>query len=127
MMSGKVVHFEIPADNVERARSFYREAFGWQITPMPEMDYTILNTVATADDGIPTEPGAINGGLFERKPPFSGPVLTIDVDDIDEALAHVEKAGGKVVAGRQAVGEMGYTGYFTDTEGNIVGVWQNAS
>jgi predicted enzyme related to lactoylglutathione lyase len=123
MMSGKVVHFEIPADNVERARSFYREAFGWQITPMPEMD----NTVATADDGIPTEPGAINGGLFERKPPFSGPVLTIDVDDIDEALAHVEKAGGKVVAGRQAVGEMGYTGYFTDTEGNIVGVWQNAS
>ncbi|MCW6006511.1 VOC family protein [Micromonospora sp. CPCC 205371] len=127
MMSGKVVHFEIPADDVERARSFYREAFGWQVTPMPEMDYTIVNTVATSDDGIPTEPGAINGGLFKREGPLTSPVITIDVADVDEALAQVEKAGGKVVLGRQAVGEMGYTGYFTDTEGNVVGLWQNAS
>ena len=51
--------------------------------------------------------------------------LTIGVDSIDDALAAVEKHGGKVVAGRQPVGEMGFVGYFSDPEGNVVGLWEN--
>lgn len=125
-MSGRVVHFELPADDVDRARAFYREAFGWSLNPMPEMSYTIVNTVPTDEQGMPTEPGAINGGMTQRKPPVSGPVITIDVDDVDEALRRVESLGGAVVQGRQAVGTMGFTGYFTDTEGNVVGLWQTA-
>jgi predicted enzyme related to lactoylglutathione lyase len=125
-MSGRVVHFELPADDVERARNFYRDAFGWQLDPMPELDYTIVRTTPTDERGMPTEPGAINGGMFARQSPFNGPVITVDVDDIDQALARVEELGGKTVMGRQAVGDMGFTGYFTDTEGNLVGLWQNA-
>jgi predicted enzyme related to lactoylglutathione lyase len=125
-MSGKIVHFELPADDMERAQSFYRDAFGWQITPMPEMSYAMAVTTPTNEQGMPTEPGAINGGLTPRQGPVSAPTLTIGVDSVDEALAAVEKYGGRVVAGRQAVGEMGFVGYFADSEGNVVGLWENA-
>jgi uncharacterized protein len=64
---------------------------------------------------------------MKRDGPFQGPMVTIDVDDIDEALATVEKLGGKTVMGRQAIGDMGFTGYFYDPEGNIVGLWQNTT
>jgi predicted enzyme related to lactoylglutathione lyase len=126
-MSGRVVHFEIPADDVERARTFYREAFGWVMTPMPEMDYTIVATTATDESGLPTEPGAINGGMTERKAPVSSPVIVIDVEDIDTTLPMLEKLGGGVVQGKTAVADMGYAAYFTDSEGNVVGLWQTAA
>jgi uncharacterized protein len=124
-MSGRVVHFELPADNVERARDFYHEAFGWQLQPMPEMSYTLAMTTPSGDQG-PIEPGAINGGMMPRQAPFTAPVIVIDVDDIDEALTRVEKFGGKTVVGRQPVAEMGFTGYFHDPEGNLIGLWQTA-
>lgn len=125
-MSGKVVHFEIPADDVERAQTFYREAFGWQINSMPGFNYSTISSTPTDESGMPTEPGAINGGMMARQDPITSPVITIDVDDIDAALARVEKLGGKTVLARQAVGDMGFTGYFTDSEGNLLGLWQNA-
>jgi uncharacterized protein len=126
-MSGRIVHFEMPADDMERAQAFYKDAFGWQLTPMPEMSYTMVVTTPTDDQGMPTEPGAINGGLTPRQSPVSTPTLTIGVDSVDEALATVEKHGGKVVAGKMAVGDMGFVGYFSDTEGNVVGLWQNVA
>jgi uncharacterized protein len=124
-MSGKVVHFELPADDVERARDFYHEAFGSQLQSMPEMGYTLLTTTPTGDQG-PIEPGAINGGMMARQAPFTAPVIVIEVDDIDEALTRVDKLGGKAVVGRQAVAGMGFTGYFQDPEGNLIGLWQSA-
>ncbi len=125
-MSGRVVHFELPADDVERARNFYRDAFGWRMDTMPGMDYTMVGTTPTLDNGMPAEPGAINGGMLARQGPITAPVITIEVDDIDAALARVEQLGGKTALGRQTVGEMGFTGYFVDPEGNLVGLWQNA-
>ncbi len=125
-MSGRVVHFEIPADDVERAQSFYQEAFGWQITPMPDMNYTLIGTTATDETGAPTEPGAINGGMMQRQGRFTAPVVTIETDDIDGKLQEVEKLGGSIVEPKMAVGEMGFAGYFADPEGNVVGLWQNA-
>ena len=125
-MTGRVVHFEIPADDVERAQSFYREAFGWQITPMPEMNYTLIGTTATDETGAPTDPGAINGGMMQRQGRFTAPVVTIETDDIESTLQQVEKLGGAVVEPKMAVGEMGFAAYFSDTEGNVVGLWQNA-
>jgi len=124
-MSGRVVHFEVPIDNVDRARAFYQNAFGWTIMPMPEMSYTMVSTGPTGDQG-PTEPGYIGGGMMERNELFRGPVITIDVDDINATLAKIEELGGKVVRPRQEVGEMGFAAYFTDTEGNLTGLWQNA-
>jgi predicted enzyme related to lactoylglutathione lyase len=124
-MSGKVVHFELPADDQNRAKTFYAEAFGWDLADVPGMAYTMVTTTPSGDRG-PTEPGAINGGMAGRGGPITAPVITIDVDDIDTALATVERLGGKTVQGRMPVGEMGFTGYFSDTEGNVVGLWQTA-
>jgi predicted enzyme related to lactoylglutathione lyase len=124
-MSGKVVHFEIPADDVGRAQSFYREAFGWRIDPMPDMDYTIVGTTPTDESGMPTELGGINGGMLERQAPITGPVITVDVEDIESALQRIEKLGGKTQTPKQTVGDMGFSAYFTDTEGNLMGLWES--
>jgi predicted enzyme related to lactoylglutathione lyase len=127
-MSGKVVHFEVPYDDGDRARRFYSRAFGWELTPMPGMEYTVVATGPMSPDGRPTEPGYINGGLLSRSGSAGpGPVVVVDVEDIDAALAAVEQAGGSTVTGRTAVGQMGWTAYVTDTEGNVVGLWQTAA
>ena len=124
-MSGRVVHFEVPFDDGDRVRAFYQNVFGWDMMPMPEMNYTMVSTGPTGDQG-PSEPGYIGGGMLERDELFRGPVITVDVDDIDATLAKVEELGGKIVRPRQEVGQMGFTAYFTDTEGNLTGLWQNA-
>ena len=64
-MSGRVVHFEIPFDDGARARSFYSELFGWQLQDVPGMDYTLVTTGPTGEQGA-TEAGFINGGMGER-------------------------------------------------------------
>jgi hypothetical protein len=122
----KVVHFEIPFDDGERATTFYRDAFGWQLNSMPQFQYTLATTTPTDGEGNLTEPGGINGGMLHRQGPITAPVITIGVEDIDDALARVEKLGGKVAIGRQPVGEMGFSAYVQDTEGNLIGLWQNA-
>jgi len=125
-MGGRVVHFEIPFDDGDRARAFYQNAFGWNITHIPEMGYTLVSTGPTIEQGPPSEPGFINGGMLERSDLFLGPVVTVDVEDIDAALAKVEELGGKTVQPRQEVAQMGFSAYFTDPEGNLMGLWQNA-
>jgi predicted enzyme related to lactoylglutathione lyase len=125
-MSGRVVHFEIPADDLNRARAFYESAFGWNLMSVPEMEYTMVNTTPSDDQGRPTEPGSINGGMFLRQDPLTTPVVTIDVDDIDKAMETVGSLGGSTGRPRQAVGDMGFAAYFKDSEGNLIGLWQNA-
>jgi uncharacterized protein len=127
-MSAKVVHFELPYDDPERARQFYSRAFGWDLTPMPELDYTIVSTGPMSASGRPTEPGYVNGGLLSRSQAASpGPVVVVDVDDIDTALERAEDAGGQTVVGRTPVGQMGFTAYLRDPEGNVIGLWQTVS
>ena len=122
----KVVHFEVPFDDSDRAHTFYREAFGWQLASMPGMGYTMVTTTPTTESGGPAEPGGINGGMLARQGPITSPVITIGVADLDDSLARIEKLGGKVAIGRQAVGDMGFSAYVHDTEGNLIGLWQNA-
>ena len=122
----KVVHFEVPFDDAERAHGFYREAFGWQLASMPGMGYTMVTTTPTDDTGRPGEAGGINGGMLARQGPITAPVITIGVEDLDDSLARIEKLGGRVEIGRQPVGDMGFSAYVRDTEGNLIGLWQNA-
>ncbi len=123
----RVVHFEIPADNVERAKTFYKQAFGWDISQYPGMEYQGVITTAVDDKTrMPKEPGAINGGMTKRNNEVKNTVITIDVPDIEATLKNVEKLGGKMVQKKQPVADMGFTAYFKDTEGNIVGLWQSA-
>jgi predicted enzyme related to lactoylglutathione lyase len=125
-MSGGVVHFEIPADDVSRAQEFYQSAFGWNLNPIPEVNYTMVGTTPTNEQGMPTDPGAINGGMLKREPPVTSPVLTIDVDDIDKALEKIGTLGGSTVQAKQPVMDMGFAAYFKDSEGNLMGLWQSA-
>ncbi len=125
-MSGKVVHFEVPFDDGDRARSFYKEAFDWQVMEMPEMGYTIVMTGPSNDSG-PTEAGFVNGGMLSREQAAtSGPVIVLDVDSIDTTLERIGSLGGSTVVGRTPVGDMGYAAYFTDPEGNVMGLWETA-
>ena len=127
-MAGAVVHFEIPFDDGDRARTFYSETFGWQVTLVPEVNYTMVSTGPSDPEKGPTEPGFINGGMLKRgdEHPVKAPNLVIDVPSIDEALSKVETAGGKTVTQRMPVGDMGFAAYFTDTEGNLLGLWETA-
>ena len=126
MIMGKVVHFEIPADNLARAKKFYSTVFGWILNEFPEMEYTIVRTVESDENGMPKEPGAINGGMLQRQDPVKAPIITISVDNMDQAAATIEKNGGKIIRPKMPVGDMGFAGYFKDTEGNVIGLWQNA-
>ena len=122
----KVVHFEIPFENKQRAMDFYTRCFGWQLTDMPQMNYVMANTVATGPDYRPTEPGAINGGLFERPKEAPSPVIYVGVASVDEAIKKVQAAGGKVVTPRTPIPDMGAYGRVSDTEGNIIGLFEAA-
>lgn len=124
-MTGRVVHFEVPYDDADRARTFYAEVFGWAIQPVPEFDYNFVQTGPVGQDGMASEPGYIGGGMFRRQPPVGQPVITIEVDDIDAALASIAQRGGATVREPEAVGDMGMAAYFTDCEGNLLGLWQS--
>jgi uncharacterized protein len=123
-MSGRVVHFEIPFDDGERARAFYTKVFDWDLTEMPEMDYTLITSGPSGEKG-PTEAGYINGGMMKREEPFTSPNLVVDVESIEDALKAVTDAGGTTVSEKQPVGDMGFAAYFRDTEGNLVGLWES--
>ncbi len=125
-MSARVVHFEVPFDDPDRARGFYRDVFDWQIQSMPELSYNMVSTGPLTDQGMPSEPGYIGGGMMQRQAPVVSPVITLAVDDIDSTLAAVEQHGGSSVGAKMAVGEMGFAAYFHDSEGNLMGLWQNA-
>ena len=121
----KVVHFEIPADDVARAKEFYGSIFEWELQDYPEMQYTIAMTVPVDDQQMPTQPGAINGGMMKRSNTTpSSPVLTIEVQSIDEALKKIEAGGGETVTPRTPIPGMGAFAYFRDTEGNTLGLFE---
>jgi uncharacterized protein len=124
----KVVHFEIPADDVERAKEFYRSIFEWDLQDQDMgggMMYTTVTTVPVDDRMQPTQPGAINGGMMRRSPDTSSPVITVEVHGIDDALKKVEAGGGSVVQPRTAIPNMGAFAYFKDPEGNTMGLWES--
>ena len=120
----KVVHFEIPYDDQQRAQKFYQEVFGWQINKFPNMDYYLVTTTPSDENMRPKEPGAINGGLLKKDPTGEHPVLVIDVPSIDEHIKKIESAGGKVVMPKMEIGDFGLYARVADTEGNVIGIWQ---
>jgi predicted enzyme related to lactoylglutathione lyase len=126
-MDHTVVHFEIPADQPERAAKFYQELFGWDIAKyegVAGMEYWMVQTVPTGEDGRPTRPG-VNGGLMRRMFPGQAPVNYIAVESVDEFVRKAEKLGAKLLVGKQPVPSMGWFAQFTDPEGNVFAIWEN--
>jgi predicted enzyme related to lactoylglutathione lyase len=122
----KVVHFEIPFENKQRAMKFYSETFGWQLTDMPQMNYVIASTVEVDDKHMPKESGAINGGLFERPKEAPNPTVYVGVESVDSSVKKVEAAGGKVVTAKTPIPGMGAFARVADTEGNVIGLFEGA-
>ena len=124
---GRPVHFEIQADDVDRAKAFYADVFGWSFEDYSAMTGSPYFGVVT---GPEDEPG-INGGLLPRPVPAPGPeqgtnaaVLTMGVDDFDAVAERIRAAGGRVALPKYALTGMAWQGYFLDTEGNTFGIHQ---
>lgn len=83
-----------------------------------------MSTGPVDDDGTPAEPGIIGGDMLSREDPVDRPVVTLQVDDIDATMVAVEKNGGSAVGEKNPDGDMGFAAYFTDSEGNLMGLWQ---
>ncbi len=114
----KVIHFEIAAENPERAQAFYVDVLGWTITNWDgPVDYWLATTGAEGEPGI-------NGAIMHARPEWQRVVNTIDVEDLDATVAKVEANGGRVVQPRMAVPGIGYMAYCQDTEGIIFGLMQ---
>ena len=95
---------------------------------MPGMNYMMLGGTKVSDKGEFSESGSINGGMMKRSKPFEHPIITIGVDDIDASLKAIEEKGGKTLRKKQDVGQnMGWTAYFIDTEGNLMGLYQRGN
>jgi predicted enzyme related to lactoylglutathione lyase len=125
----KVVHFEIPVDDEARAKEFYGSIFDWDLDSADMgggVTYTTVGTVATDEKRLPKEPGAINGGLMKRTADTPSPVITIQVDSIDDSMKKIEAGGGSTIQPRTAIPGMGAFAYFTDSEGNVMGLWETA-
>jgi uncharacterized protein len=112
----RVIFFEFPADNPDRAVSFYKSVFDWQMNKWGMENYWLVTT------GQPPEPG-IDGAIKPREGQ-PGVVNTVGVPDLDAYVKKVVAAGGSVVAPRMAVQSMGYLAYCKDTEGNVFGMMQ---
>jgi uncharacterized protein len=122
----KVVHFEIPFDDKARAMKFYTDALGWKLTDIPDMSYVMAQSVDVDDQQRPKEPGAINGGLFQRPKDAPHTTIYVGVDSIEDALTKVAGAGGSVVTPKTPIPGMGAFARIADTEGNVVGLFEGA-
>jgi predicted enzyme related to lactoylglutathione lyase len=114
----RVVHFELPADDPQRAIAFYEKVFGWTITKWGgPFDYWLVTT------GSDDEPG-INGAITPRMRPEQVTTETIGVESVDDSLKKIVEAGGTITQPKQAVPGIGYVAYCTDTEGTLFGIIQ---
>jgi uncharacterized protein len=122
-----VVHFELPADDLPRAKKFYKDVFDWTVEDVPEMDYVIVRTTEVDEQRMPKKAGAINGGMMKKDGQISAPSITIAVQSIDDHLKKITEAGGTIVKGKTPVGNMGFIAYFKDPEGSVIGIWETVT
>jgi hypothetical protein len=124
-VTNHIAHFEIFADDVERARKFYEQVFAWRFEAAGPPDFYLIFTGTAVEHGIsrgliakrqaPAAPGAING--FR---------CTISVSSITDAVAAIKTAGGKLRSAIIDIPDVGRVAEFADTEGNIVCAMQYA-
>ena len=114
---GRVVHFEIPIDDPERAQAFYRDALGWKVQRWGPVEYWNVTT------GEEPGPG-VDGALTPRPQAPEGVLVYVGVQDLDAALDRVKQAGGSTVAAKTPIPSVGWSAHVRDTEGNLIGLFQ---
>lgn len=117
-----LAYFEVPADDPQRVRKFYKDLLGWHFekseNPEIKMDYWTITT------GDPEE-GTVNmGGMYKKPMEMNGIVLYVKVPDLDKALAKVGKLGGKILYPKMTVKSVGSMATISDTEGNSIALWE---
>ena len=114
----RVIHFDLSANNPERAAEFYQSVFDWKVNKWegPE-DYWLIQT------GTEEEPG-VTGGIAGRIKPEDTTAVVLDVESVDEAAKKVVKAGGEIREEKRAIPGVGYLVMCRDTEGNTFGIMQ---
>jgi uncharacterized protein len=125
-----IVHFEIPADDIERSKKFYTDLFGWKIERRPGTDSdnsssssnSIEYWLVTTTDEKGNK--ALGGGMMKRQGPQQPIINYIDVKSVDEYSLKVQQLGGKVHVPKIAVSGMGYLAVCLDTENNAFGIWE---
>jgi len=112
----RIVHFEIPVNDVAKNVKFYGDVFGWTFQQFGDENYLLCTT---GKDG----PG-IDGAIMKKRDANQPIVNSIEVASVDEMAKKIEAAGGIVVVPKMAVPSVGYLAYFKDPDGNISGLWQ---
>ena len=119
----RVVHFEVYADDMDRAAKFYGEVFGWTVNKWEGeggFAYWLVNTGEEPEQGI-------NGGMVQRSSPETVTTIMLDVPTVDEYVDKITSGGGTVAVPKFAVPGVGYAAYFKDTEGNTFGIFEDNS
>lgn len=117
-----LVWFEIPADNLDRAKKFYSALFGWKIAPFPGMNSPEMQDYLHIDTGGPD--ASPDGGMMKRMHPQQAITQYVSVPSVTKAMAKVAKLGGKVCVAKTAVPQMGYFAVCQDTENNTFALWE---
>ena len=113
-----IVHFDVPAEDIERAKKFYSALLGWKFESFPEMQYNLITT--TNLDGT----AGVGGGMGKRMEPSQRMMNYFGVSSIDASIKQVKSLGGSIVSKKMAVPQMGYLVNCIDTEGNMFGLWE---
>ncbi|MDG6923669.1 MAG: VOC family protein [Nitrososphaerota archaeon] len=118
MVVKTIVHFEIPADDVEKLSKFYGEVFGWKFknASMPGMDYWLISTGPQGK--------SVGGGMYKKMGPDERPRNYIGVSSVDETAETLKNAGGKIMVKKQEVPGFGWTVIAADPEGNPIALFQ---
>ena len=117
-MDHTIVHFEIPAIDIDKLKRFYEEIFGWKIMQAPSpLDYWVIQTVPADINGAPLRQG-VNGGMYTKTQTEAKPINYFAVESISDYLAKIVKLGGKVVSPKQEVPNVGWIAAAEDPEGN---------
>ncbi len=117
-MNATICHFEIPCDDLEKAKEFYAGLFGWKLVPMPNMEdeYLLVQTSA--------EPGSLGGGLTRRGDDDPGTRIYVMVEDLDASADKIDALGGTIQGEKTAIPGVGWFLTATDPEGNQIGMFQ---
>jgi len=125
MVDHTIVHFEIPANDVQKLKKFYNELFGWKIEKMPgPMEYWTIETVPVDEKGMPVRPG-VNGGMMKKQNPEHKPITYISVESVDKYVKKTEALGGKVIVPKMEVPGIGWWAMALDPEGNQFAIFES--
>ncbi|MCW4016037.1 MAG: VOC family protein [Candidatus Bathyarchaeota archaeon] len=125
MVDNTIIHFDIPANDLEKLKAFYSKLFDWKIFRAPgPVDYWMIQTVPVDEQGMTLRPG-VNGGMYKKEESDLKAINYIQVDDIDESIKKIVNLGGKITRQKQEVPGVGYIASAVDPEGNPFAVLQS--